>query len=156
MSRVTFGTIVVRPVDERRDAIREALGPIRRMGYERGVFEVELGPARRLRVAVSSRDVPVLQQIDGLLSGIVERNEDGLVEASGSTDPDDLVGIAWFALAPVRSVGYGDGEYTIRLPRGAVVRYSASFWDAMVLRRFDEFLDRVAAENRDALEPAAA
>lgn len=156
MSRITFGTIVVRPEDERRDAIREALSLVRRSGYERGVFEVELGPARRLRVVVSSRDVPVLQQIDGLLAGIVEQNAEELVEASGSDDPDDLLGVAWFALAPVRSVGYGDGEYSIRLPGNIVVRYSASLWDAMVLQRFDAFLDRVAAENRDALETAAA
>lgn len=156
MPKTTMGKIIARPEDERRRLIWDALKPLRWRGYESGLFIVELDPETSIKVDLSTMDVSVWYQADTILERIVEINHSAVVEMAGSCDPDDLLGVARCALAPVRAVGYGGGEFSLRMPGGFTLRYNITQWDATIAKRFDELLDRICSENHDAVEGALA
>lgn len=152
MSYITMGKIITRPTDDRRRLIWESLRPLRWRGYEPGLFIVELDDDNSIKVDLSSMDVSVLHQIDAVLERIVETNHAIAVEMTGSCDFDDLLDVAWSALAPVRAVGYGGGEFSLRMPGEFTLRYRLTTWDGTIARRFDELLDRISSENQETME----
>jgi len=154
MSKITIGTIISKPADERRDLVWDAIKPLRESGYERGDYLIELGTGASLQVSLSSVDVAILHQIETLLDSIINANVDVVLDLAASDAPGDLLDVAWFSISPVRTVGYGEGEFTVKVPGGHTLKYAVTTWDAMIVERFDALLDRIAEENREQLDAA--
>lgn len=152
MSHTTIGKIITRPTDDRRRLIWDSLRPLRWRGYEPGLFIVELDEDNSIKVDLTSLDVSVLHQIEAVLERIVETNHAIAVEMTGSCDIDELLDVAWSALGPVRTVGYGGGEFSLRMPGEFILRYRLTRWDGRIAQRFDELLDRISSENQETME----
>lgn len=147
MTKITIGKIL--QGREERELLRAALTPIRWRGYQIGNYAVELSEGVLVRIALSSRDVSVLEQLDELVEAIASANRQRLVGYTGGYDEDEQEEVVWMALGPVRSVGYGDGEYTVKLPGGYEIEYRVDRWQAMLLRRYDELLGRLLQRNAE-------
>lgn len=146
--------------EARRTLVREAMRDPVWKGVERGVYEIRLdlpgaGPGPAPAVDVALEDAVLLRQVNRLLQRVVDENQEALRAVAGSPEPRRLLGAAWAALEPVRCVGYADGGYQVKLEEGQVVTYYVTEWDAALLRRHDELLDRVYAEHREAVDRAA-
>jgi len=153
MTTITIGRIMTNKEDTYRAILREALAPLRWRGYAVGSYAVEVCEGLILRIELGARDVSVLDQADDLLRRIVFANHDAMVAFTGGYDEEAHEGVGWFALTPVRNVGYGEGEYTGKLRSDVASELSIGRWDAMLLRRYDELLRRLAAQNQWCLYP---
>lgn len=152
MSKITAGKIITHIDDEKRDLAREALAPIRERGLAAGSFIVEMDRSSAVRVDLGARDVALIERVEDLLEQVVASNPVVVTEVAGGDDPGELADIAWFILSPVRLVGYGEGEYTVNLPGGFVLRYEVTPAEVALLERFDQLLEGIIEDNHLAID----
>lgn len=123
-------------------------------GVSRGIYEVTLELEGAAPVEIELIEAVLIRQIDRLLQRVVDQNRRVLAAVAGSDAPRTLLEQAWLALEPVRRSGFEDNEYEVELPGERQVSYSITEWDASMLRRYVDLLDRVCAENHDVVARA--
>ena len=126
--------------DDARDAVFNALRPLRALDYPLGKSQVRLQGSLVADLRIERCDAMMLRLVDRILQRALEEHRKAFVAEATRATPEGLLQAGWRALAEVRSAGYRHGVYKVAVADGEVIEIQVGRWDAALIKQCDEFL----------------